>query len=223
MRAPLSDGTCLLCSGVFSRTVMTRHLRGCGQPKVGRSAAPRQSSGKDFHLFVEGRYARAYWLHVAVPVEAPLGRLDDFLRRIWLECCGHLSAFSTGGRRYSLHPTEDFAERDMRVSMDQVVEVGTKLLYEYDYGSTTELALKVVGLRERETKAAVKLLARNQAPLIGCDRCRTGKQASQICTQCVNSGKGWLCEECAGAHACDRDTFLPVANSPRAGVCGYTG
>lgn len=36
-------------------------------------------------------------------------------------------------------------------------------------------------------------------------------------------GEGWLCESCAKNHECDEDMFLPVLNSPRTGVCGYTG
>jgi len=28
---------------------------------------------------------------------ATLTKLDDYLRAIWLECCGHLSKFTIGG------------------------------------------------------------------------------------------------------------------------------
>jgi len=28
---------------------------------------------------------------------ATLAKLDDYLRAIWLECCGHLSKFTIGG------------------------------------------------------------------------------------------------------------------------------
>jgi len=42
-----------------------------------------------------------------------------------------------------------------------------KFLYEYDYGSTTALVLKVVALREQGLpKGAVQLLARNEAPRV---------------------------------------------------------
>lgn len=36
---------------------------------------------------------------------------------------------------------------------------------------------------------------------------------------------GRLCADCADDHGeeCDRPAFLPVVNSPRSGVCGYTG
>lgn len=54
------------------------------------------TSGPSFHLVIEGRYAKAYWMHVAAPLAAPLSKLDRFLRDTWLECCGHLSAFHVG-------------------------------------------------------------------------------------------------------------------------------
>jgi hypothetical protein len=201
---------------------MTRHLQGCQQPVP--AASPGAKSAQSFHLVVEGRYANAYWLHVAVPAEAPLRKLDDFLRDIWLECCGHMSAFTIGGRRYAASPMADLQEEGMRAPLGQVLQAGDKFSYEYDYGSTTELALRAVGLREGATKrGAVQLLARNEAPKILCDACKAGRLATQICTECAWKGKGWLCEECATTHECGFDTFLPVVNSPRVGVCAYAG
>jgi len=98
-----------------------------------------------------------------------------------------------------------------------------KFLYEYDYGSTTALVLKVVALREQGLpKGAVQLLARNEAPRVNCRRCGI-QPATQICTECAWNGEGWLCEACAVAHECGDEMCLPVVNSPRVGVCGYTG
>lgn len=66
------------------------------------------------------------------------------------------------------------------------------------------------------------IIARNAQPIIPCDEC-SAKPAVEICTACVWNDEGWLCEECAKNHECDEDMFLPVVNSPRTGVCGYTG
>jgi hypothetical protein len=200
---------------------MTRHLaacRGSGEPAGRAARAPRL----DYHVVVESRYGKAYWLHVGLPVDAPLSALDSFLRRIWLECCGHMSCFSIGPLRYASSPMGELAERGMRVALNRVLEVGTSFTYEYDYGSTTELKLRVVGLREHETKGkGVVLLARNDAPEIACDVC--GKPATQVCGDCSWSGGGWLCDGCGRKHKCGEDMLLPVVNSPRVGVCGYSG
>ena len=78
----------------FVKAGMTRHLKTCGEPSP--SAKP------GLHLLVEGRYAKEYWMHLAVPAASPLERVDAFLRKIWLECCGHLSAFTIAGEKIAL-------------------------------------------------------------------------------------------------------------------------
>jgi hypothetical protein len=196
---------------------MTRHLQKCGQPRK-----TKEKAGQSFHLFIQGRYAKAYWMHVAVPVEAPLSKLDQFLRRTWLECCGHLSAFSIYGNRYGSSPVRDLGESGMRMTLNRVLEVGLTFSHEYDYGSTTELTLKVQGLRDCDTPGAIELLARNDPPEVPCDECKS-RPATQICTECACDGDGWFCDTCAAAHPCGDEECLPVVNSPRVGVCGYTG
>jgi hypothetical protein len=171
-------------------------------------------------------------MHLAVPLDAPLEQLDAFLRDIWLECCGHLSSFKIEGKSYATQsPGEDFWESDddageeegMDQPLSMLLRPGLAFSYEYDFGSTTELKLKV--LREMEAgtpKDEVVLLARNVAPEVTCQIC--GKaMATQICTECQYEDEGWLCARCAAKHPCGLDMCLPVVNSPRAGVCGYTG
>jgi len=218
-----SMGKCTLCGEIVGKASMPRHLSTCRQPKSsGRSrASEKQPSASSFHLAIEGHDAKEYWMHVAIPETAPLSALDKFLRRTWLECCGHMSAFDIDGKRYAAAPMD--GERTMRARLDQVLEVGMKFFYEYDYGSTTALALKVISLRAQgSTKAAVQLLARNEAPRIFCRRCGI-QPATQICTECAWNDKGWLCDGCVAVHECDEGLLLPVVNSPRVGVCGYTG
>jgi hypothetical protein len=94
--------------------------------------------------------------------------------------------------------------------------------YEYDFGTTTELRLRVMAERDGAwQREAVQLLARNNSPVIPCEAC--GQEATQVCSQCIYEGQGWLCDACVAAHACGDDMMLPVVNSPRVGMCGYTG
>jgi hypothetical protein len=160
-------------------------------------------------------------MHIAVPVTATLRELDDFLRCRWLECCDHMSAFEMGGRRYARAPMD--GESSMKAPLSRVLEVGKKFNYEYDFGSTTDLALKVVALCDWDlSEGAIQLLAMNEPPRMICQRC--GLQAATlICTECAWEGGGWFCEACALAHDCGDEMCLPVVNSPRVGVCGYTG
>jgi hypothetical protein len=226
MKRPVSIGKCFVCDGSFPKSAMTRHLTAC-LAKTARSPAPAtQTPIKTLHLVVEGGYLAYYWLHLEVPAAATLETLDRFLRDIWLECCGHMSAFTIAGIRYSISPIEDpmFGEREenMKQKLYKVLAPGVTFTHEYDFGTTTELKLKVVAGRERTTGSTkIALLARNDPPAILCEAC--GQPATQVCSQCIWDGPAWFCDKCAQGHECEEEMFLPVVNSPRVGMCGYTG
>jgi hypothetical protein len=206
---------------------MTQHLKTCGLTGSKRLAAtaPAKLTDRSFHLFIDVRYAPDYWLHLAVPADESLDSVDYFLRKIWVECCAHLSAFTIEGKQYAYQPLDELEQMGMDVPLSRVLQPGMVFKYEYDFGTTTELRLKVVGFWERGTEGdGIELLARNDAPQVACHEC--GKQlATQICSDCQwqGAGAGWLCDDCADLHGCGSEMFLPVVNSPRAGVCGYSG
>jgi len=165
-----------------------------------------------------------YWMHLEAPVDATLADLDDFLRDAWLECCGHLSAFTIGGISYasSVDPDWGMDDRSMDVKLGRVLAAGNEFRHEYDFGSTTYLTLKALSERKGPIRGRdIEILAQNEPPLIPCDQC--GQEATQVCTECSWSGGGWLCNQCSEAHDCGEEMLLPVVNSPRVGVCGYTG
>src|SRR5262245_60119224 len=108
---------------------MSRHLASCAPARDGKG--PR-------HLFVqlriEGAEDHRYWLQVEPQQNAALQQLDSLLRRVWLECCDHLSAFRIGGR-----------ELDMDSKVGAVFRSeGLRFQHEYDFGSTTTLKGQVL-------------------------------------------------------------------------------
>jgi len=225
MRRKMTRGKCSICGGTFGKRAMAPHLKLCmeneaGSGKAGPGAGARKN--KTFYLLVEGRYCRDYWMYVEAAADAQLATLDEFLRNIWLECCGHMSAFTIRGKTYSVAPMAEFDDLAMGVELSEVLTAGMCFEHEYDFGSTTHLTLKVVGAGEGRIKGrSVRVLAINEPPFIPCSSC--GKPATRICGECAWSDKGWVCDECAQGHECGDDMFLPVVNSPRVGVCGYTG
>src|SRR5260370_30229280 len=206
-------------------------------------------------------------MRIEVPASDTMADLDAFLRDIWLECCGHMSAFKVGTTNYSSEP-EDFSffkneekaqeeqddtvnegeevlhtlppafmedlsadllsemkqlqsiddlvrflkkevkeantptgfpfteerrhrfmqamsfqslidqleDRGMETPLEKALKVGQKFTYEYDFGSTTDLALRVVSEREgvAQDEDDMTILARNSAPVIPC--CACGKR-----------------------------------------------
>lgn len=162
--------------------------------------------------------------------------LDGFLRGIWLECCDHLSQFIINGVSYVSLTDEDWepfspdelledelGDQPMSIPLGTVLWEGANFTHEYDFGSTTEINLKVHSVFFAQFDPdEVVLLARNNPPEILCQRC--GKPARWVCPFCIWSGEeAWLCKKCVRKHKCEEDYFLPVVNSPRVGVCGYTG
>ena len=209
-----SKGICLLCSSSYAGTGMYKHLQSC-LPKHLEDSPEREraKSGSFFHIMVQGAHFPQYWLHLKISAEARLKALDKFLRDIWLECCGHLSAFRYVGR-----------ELGMQRRLLDILTPGMQLFHEYDFGDTTVLSIKVMGYYEGpiKGKGPIEVLARNDPPEILCEEC--GKApAIEICTECQWEGNGWLCASCAKEHKCDQEMRMPVVNSPRTGVCGYTG
>ena len=94
--------------------------------------------------------------------------------------------------------TDEYFKEDksMNYVLDKILMPGQEFSYEYDFGSTTYIRLKVVHEREVEdSDRSIEILARNEPPLVMCDSC--GKIATYVCRQCSNSGEGWVCDDCA--------------------------
>ncbi len=223
----VSYGKCFFCEQAFAKNAITRHLQSC--PALQEFIA--NESGKSaqlFHLLVEGRYEPEYWLHIEIPASSTLVDLDDFLRSIWLECCGHLSQFTIDDIFYSSHPDPDDPmsaffgqeEKSMKAKLYSILDVGDTFVHEYDFGTTTELKLKMISERKGvPLKHGVRVLARNYAPVYPCVEC--GKPAKWFYVY-EYPFEGY-CDEHAEEHDEFEEGFLPVVNSPRSGECGYDG
>ncbi|MDR1132251.1 MAG: hypothetical protein LBL15_07525 [Oscillospiraceae bacterium] len=198
-----STGNCYICGAELGKTAMKNHIL---------KAHSGESGGQECSLLkIEGAYDKDYWLFIDIPVEKSLSDVDRFLRKIWLECCGHMSAFRGSGQ------SEVGKSRKLKT-----FSAGDKLLHEYDFGTTTETVITFMGFIKRKAqRESVRLLARNSPPPFRCADC--GAPAEYICTECMyDSANPFYCVSCGEAHEHD-DMLLPVTNSPRMGECGYCG
>lgn len=213
MQKKLKKSECSLCGALYTKNGMTKHLQMCVPKSLVNSQKQKNPKVQSFfHILVSGYHEPEYWLHLKINSNVKLKDLDQFLRDIWLECCGHLSAF-----RYQRN------ELKMNQRLEDILCPGIELMYEYDFGDSTVLLIKVIAHYEGITNnIPIEIFARNEIPEILCDEC--GKfPAVEICPECQCDGSGWLCGSCANNHKCDQEMFLPVVNSPRTGVCGYSG
>src|SRR5665213_2909596 len=225
-------GTCALCSQDLTAGNAQAHLADCASGHDVSTALPQLL----VFLRATSPGLPEYWLDVEAKVDAKLEALDAFLRRVWLECCGHLSVFRIGGvdyfsrgyefgfgREFGGISTQRSAERSMNANLrDALPFSGEGFEYEYDFGSTTALDLRVTGERSGSPgRSAVRLLARNAPPKVTCAVC--SEPANLVCPFCLQeSADAFVCTKHRRQHRCgEDDAFLPVVNSPRMGVCGY--
>src|SRR5665213_826708 len=119
-----NSGTCALCGLHAGKAKMAAHLNTC-TASSDAGGSPQLLIG----LRIDDRYDPRYWVYVEVRADATLRHLDAFLRKIWLECCGHLSAFSVDRHQLAMSGRAGAA----------FYSAGAKFHYEYDFGSTTAL------------------------------------------------------------------------------------
>ena len=243
-----SEGKCLFCGKTFAKAGINRHL--IAELEKLTLVKP---NGLSFLLKIESnpRYGTSpYFLSIWVDGNASMGKIDHFLRAIWLECCGHMSAFrnpaagrSGGGlldffeaeelleagkiKQYEKLMEETAGEVPMSRKAKNVFYKDLKLEYEYDFGSSTDLLITTLAEFPFKANELVVLLSRNEPPEILCDLCEK-QPATQICTIHNWDENSLFCEGCAKKHARECADFkdyaaMPVVNSPRMGVCGYTG
>ena len=207
----------------MAKSGIGRHLTSCQQRKdlIAKSEKTKAGTEPLYHIRLEALRGKHYWLDIEMRGSATLADLDGYLRDIWLECCGHLSAFMIGGWR-----GEEIGEDEMKIKVGQFLRVGLELLHIYDFGTSSETLVKVQGVREGKplTKYPVVLMARNLPPEFHCQEC--DRVATWFCQECLfeDGTSGFLCDQHVKKHPHeDYGEPISVVNSPRLGLCGYTG
>jgi hypothetical protein len=219
-RRPENPGTCACCGDIITKRGVVKHLDKCPKRQEAHSAAEASSRPVEmlWHLRVQDAYDKDFWLDLEMVGSASLDKLDKYLRAIWLECCGHLSKFTIGG----------WGGQDIGKARkaNAIFEPGLVLRHLYDFGTTSETDIKVVGFREGivPTKHPIALLARNRMPEFACQEC--GQPAQWLCIECVyeEDNSGYLCDDHMEEHPHENyGKPMSLVNSPRTGMCGYDG
>lgn len=218
-RKPELKGTCSFCGEIVTKRGILKHLEKCPKWLEQLQAAETGSRPVEtlWHLRVQDAYDKDFWLELEMAGSATLDKLDKYLRAIWLECCGHLSQFTIGGWGGS--------EVGKSHKANAIFEVGLILRHLYDFGTTSETDIRVLGARTGKTlsKHPITLLARNIQPEASCQVC--GQPANWLCIECLYANiTGFLCNEHVVGHPHhDYGDPMGVYNSPRMGMCGYEG
>ncbi|GCD11594.1 SEC-C metal-binding domain-containing protein [Clostridium tagluense] len=217
-------GKCYYCNEELSERTVKRHVKGCKdrKEKIKEAMESSKKTKSQYVLSIVPQYgAKEYCLYIAIDINSTLKNLDSFLRDIWLECCGHLSSFIIDDVNYDSSVEEDsdffFNDETMDFKLRQVISVGDKFRYDYDFGSTTKLKLEVIDeYLTGEKHSEIEILARNE-------------EIQNFCANCNKKAEYFDYEEekffCADCIDEDNDVVdVPeYTNSPRDGVCGYEG
>lgn len=238
-----SEGVCIFCNKTYTQRGINRHLK----THLAKLDKPMGIVDSSFLLKIvtNPRYEKsAYFLYLWVNGKTKIEEIDEFLRDIWLECCGHLSSFidveeeqkSRDRHRERLFNNVfeeydfdelDPGEIDPDKTANKALYKGQTINYSYDFGSSTELQITVEESYKIKAPENIVLLSRNEPLKIMCEKCGK-KPAQEICTIHGWDEDSLFCEKCAKKHAKECDEFedyagLPIVNSPRFGVCAYDG
>lgn len=249
MNTVKSEGKCVFCDKTFTKAGINRHLQ-----KHLAEESLKNISGKSFLLKIEPDPkwgAAPYFLSLWIDGETTMKTLDGFLRDIWLECCGHMSAFVNPvherkhGGMFGMMDAYDLLDRGRIKEYEKAMEElkgevpmsrkakkvfykDLRLQYQYDFGSTTQLQVTVLDEYLMKADQEIVLLSRNEPLGLRCEKCEKNI-AVILCSVCYGyEEEGLFCPACAKKHARSCEDFkdysaMPVVNSPRMGVCGYVG
>lgn len=148
----ISNGKCIFCNGLFDQDEIGKHLAKHLSQKEKEDIG--RTTSTFYHIIIGGN---ALFLHILVRGDSKMKTIDNFLRSIWLECCGHLSNF--GYKKFNILMSETVAK---------VFAGKIKIFHDYDYGSTTQVDLKGGKSYALHLKENLLLLSRNEPLKLMC-------------------------------------------------------
>ena len=203
---------CYYCNKELTERTIKRHMKNCSEMKnsIDEKRIDDKEQRNQFIIAIKPKYAgNEYCIYLSIDGTLGLVHIDQFIRDIWVECCGHLSGFKIRDKFYQ--------DNQMNTQLNDILNIDEKFEYEYDFGSTTCLVLDVVNIIEVPSSfSQIEIIARNHEIKHMCEIC--GAEAKYF-----NYEKDeWECGNCIDE---DSDIIMEFdyCNSPRDGVCGYEG
>lgn len=197
-------GKCKICQQSETMSDMEAHVK-----------THISAGDADTHYILRIDDRGAFWMYIQVYGNALLRTIDKFLRQEWLECCGHMSAFTIHDTSYYSHSGMG---KGMNVKLQNILRDGDVFKHEYDFGTTTTLRLSVVSARISPAvvgKRGIQVLAVHDLVKFVCAVCNA--PTKYVCNECSST----LCKSCAHGHGCDEDSLIYAVQSPRVGLCAY--
>jgi Predicted metal-binding protein related to the C-terminal domain of SecA len=156
------QGRCYYCNKELTERTIKRHAKSCSVMKKSIEEKMNYTKGvrEQFIISMKDKYNPSlYCIYVSIDAKLQLQHLDKFIRDIWVECCGHLSAFYIDEEIYHDNSDEQY---EMNFYLKDLLNINKKFEYEYDFGSTTYLTLEVVDIIQVPNEfSQMEVIARN--------------------------------------------------------------
>ncbi len=209
---------CRFCGGRYASGGIARHISACkARAALVDDAA---ETGPLDHLVITRPRESAYRLDLLAAPDLSLEELDAFLRDIWLDCCGHMSAFRAAGVVLVSDPDGRFGTDNADVPLSRIAASGS-IRYLYDMGTPTELQIRrLAPVSHPRPEDSIAIAARNEPPSFSC---ACGSEAIVVDRYADWTAGFFLCSKCMMDGERDPGSLAPLTNSPRMGICGYRG
>lgn len=211
-------GKCYYCNTELNERTIKKHMKSCPEMIKAIEEKGKKSKAKrdQFIISLKDKCdTDTYCIYLSIDANLQLAHIDNFIREVWVECCGHLSCFVINKKVYNVNNDNSY---EMNARLKDVLSINQKFEYKYDFGSTTELVLEVVDCIKVPKKfTEIEIIARNDEVKHKC--CKCNKDAKYFNW----SEEEYYCESCS--QQCEEDEIDEVeyTNSPRDGVCAYDG
>jgi hypothetical protein len=168
----------------------------------------KEKSGYFVRFFSHGIRGDVYFIYVCIGLNCKFSDIDEFLKKIWCECCGHMSEFNLFEN--GVGPIGE-VKKTFKLSK---YKIDDRFEYQYDMGSTTTIYFEILDkFTGKEKTSEIEILKRNEIPKIICENCDNEAKYYD------GENDEFVCEDCS--KEIEEDTRLNIVNSPRTGVCGY--
>lgn len=203
---------CYYCNKELTEKTIKKHMKNCSEmiKSIDEKIINDRKQIDQFIISIKPKYAgNEYCIYLSISGILGLIHIDQFIRNIWVECCGHLSGFKIKGEYYQ--------NDEMNIQLNDILNIDEKFEYEYDFGSTTHLILEVVDIIKVPSNfSQIEIIARNDEVKHQCEICGTEARYFNY------ESDRWECENCVDDDG-DMIVEFDYCNSPRDGVCGYEG
>ncbi|EFA77942.1 hypothetical protein PPL_08587 [Heterostelium album PN500] len=222
--AKTNKGKCEGCSvtGIIPKEA-AQHCQKCPQIKQKLNVKGGTATEAFVAIVFGDRVATEYWMNVLIPCDTPVYEVEEFLKDIWLECCGHMTTWEglkngVGEFKDIYGGNEEPDEKDVAIS--ECVDLGGTVSMDYDMGTTTTVNLMFYEkINVKMDDPGIRVLIRNTINKPNCKECK--KPNHPVHYTCDDCDYSKMCEECGdGEH--EEHSKTTISNSPRSGSCGYS-